>query len=304
MCNKSTVLALAMSFLLLAAHAFAYTVLKYPGATNTFVGGIDGNNIVGSYQVTPTGGQHGYLFDGVSFKPIDVPGSATTVAVGIEGKNVVGFYGDGAGGIHGFKFNGADYVTIEPPDTKPVSNGSEAHGISGNTIVDSYFDNNSRTNGFVFDGTTYTPLNYPNSGLAVALGIDGHNIVGGYSFGGTEHGYLYDGSSFTKFDYPVAGTMATVAFGISNDLIVGYYIDAALGTNGFLFGRLNYRAVDVPAALGTDTIVSAVKGDTIGGRFSSPQGIRGFVAVIPEPSTVLLAILALPLTLRLFGKRP
>jgi hypothetical protein len=56
--------------------------------------------IVGFYSDST--GQHGFLYDGGVFTPIDVPGASQTLAIGINPRGqIVGFYSDSTG-QHGF----------------------------------------------------------------------------------------------------------------------------------------------------------------------------------------------------------
>ena len=68
----------------------------------TYVTGIDGANIVGSYLSILDGSSHGFLYDSSRFTAIDYPGAADTTVNGIDGDRVVGSYVDTAGNVHGF----------------------------------------------------------------------------------------------------------------------------------------------------------------------------------------------------------
>ena len=79
-------------------------VLDHPEGTllGTFVTGVSGPNIVGTYLRFPDATAHGFLYDGTRFIPIDVPGATDTNVNGIEGLRVVGSYTDVTGRTHGF----------------------------------------------------------------------------------------------------------------------------------------------------------------------------------------------------------
>jgi hypothetical protein len=79
---------------------------------------------------------------------------------------------------------------------------------------------------------TWTTLDKPEAVLTRAYGIDGGNIVGWYSAGGTPHGFLYDGTTWTPLNKP--GAFDTCAFGIDGGNIVGYYGDVS-GAHGFVY---------------------------------------------------------------------
>jgi hypothetical protein len=94
---------------LVETHGFVYdgsvvTTLDHPLGLplGTFVMGIDGPNVVGSYLSLQDGMGHGFLYDGTQYLPIDVPGATDTSVNGISGTRVVGTYVDADGQRHGF----------------------------------------------------------------------------------------------------------------------------------------------------------------------------------------------------------
>jgi hypothetical protein len=80
-----------------------------PGAANTQLIGIDGGNIVGSYE-TNSGDcyYHGFLYNGTNWITLDMPGASTTMAFDIDGSTIVGWYTDNSSGNyhpqHGFLY--------------------------------------------------------------------------------------------------------------------------------------------------------------------------------------------------------
>jgi hypothetical protein len=73
--------------------------------------GIDGSNIVGGY-IDASGGQHGFLYDGITWTTLDMPGASWTVARGIDGSSIVGDYYDTSGWQHGFIYTTPEPATI------------------------------------------------------------------------------------------------------------------------------------------------------------------------------------------------
>ena len=74
-----------------AGHAYlynagTYTLSDVPGSTATVPTGISGDNVVGTYQLSSTGGTtYGYLYNGTSSTPpVAPPGAAFTWATGIS----------------------------------------------------------------------------------------------------------------------------------------------------------------------------------------------------------------------------
>ena len=82
-----------------AVHGFlynstssSYTTLDFYGATETYIYGIDGANVVGYY--TKDGGNHGFLYDGLNWTTVDNPAGVvgSTAVTGISGGTLVGQY--------------------------------------------------------------------------------------------------------------------------------------------------------------------------------------------------------------------
>ena len=107
-------------------------MLDFPGASQTTVTAISGNNIIGGYG-GGAGSAHSFLYDGSTWTTLDVPGATSTWAYDVSGDNVVGYYySDGT--QYSFLYNGVDYITLNPPGA--VS--STALAVSGNDIVGQY----------------------------------------------------------------------------------------------------------------------------------------------------------------------
>ena len=269
--------------------AITYTTLDFPGGTSTEAHGIDGSNIVGSYTDATTK-PHGFLYNGSTYTTLDDPlGTQGTIAYGISGSKVVGTYYDATGNGQGFLYDGSSYTTIDDPLAVGVEN--DAIGISGNTIVGLYGHAGSGFFGFLYNGTTYTTLTAPlAAGDTDALGITGNNIVGQYTdAGGVAHGFLYQGSTYTTLNDPLATAYPqTTASGISGGNIVGFYTDSST-SHGFLYSGGTYTNLDYPLA--TSTTASGISGNRIVGYYTDSSDLEhGFVASVPEPSTVATLI--------------
>ena len=72
-----------------ASHAgYIWTTLDYPGAEFTALTGIDGANIVGTYD--DSSGSPGTLYDGSTWTTLDHPSATHTYLLGIDGANKIG----------------------------------------------------------------------------------------------------------------------------------------------------------------------------------------------------------------------
>jgi len=250
-------------------HAQEYNLatIGVPGADSTWVSGISGTNIVGSFE--SDGMVYGFLFDGSNYTTIDVPGAAGTDANGISGTNIVGFYFNQGGNYEGFLFDGNRYTTIDVPG----ANVTEIFGIEGNKIVGVCHMTNTEImewQGFLFDGSSYTSIEVPGAAETDAYGICGTNIVGYFlnSYSDDDlHGFLYDGNGYTTIDVP--GATRTAAYCVSGNNIGGVYYPGS--ANGFLFDGNSYTTNGLPGE------VTGISGLNIVGTFTSPNTV-GFVA--------------------------
>src|SRR3954470_13126455 len=116
----------------------------------------------------------------ITYTTLDDPlGTNGTQALGIDGNNIVGLYIIPNTTIHGYRYNGATFTTLDGP----LGTGAVARGVSGGNVVGIYSDSSFAKHGFLYNGTTYTTLDDPlalaTSGT-LAFGIDGNNIVGMY----------------------------------------------------------------------------------------------------------------------------
>ena len=101
-------------------------------------------------------------------------------------------------------------------------------------------------------------------------------------------------NEYTTLDVPGAST--TYATGIDGGNIVGRYRDGS-GTHGFSYDGTTYTTLDVPGA--TDTFLFGIDGSNIVGYYYDDVGRpRGFLATIPEPTTLSLLAVGLLMACR------
>ena len=119
--------------------------------------------------------------------------------------------------------------------------------------------------------------------------------MGPYS-SGTFHGFVYDGSSWTALNYP--GATSTWILSIDGDNMVGSYEDSSGDTHGLLYDGSNWTTLDYPGMSYTD--VYHIDGNNMVGLYEDSSGDwHGFqVTSVPEPSTLLLALIGLALVPR------
>ncbi|HTU24727.1 MAG TPA: PEP-CTERM sorting domain-containing protein [Pirellulales bacterium] len=294
----------------LQAQSYSFTTLAGPpGTTSTALGGIDGNQIVG----TSSAGGFIYNTTTSSYTSIATPGFSD----GISGNYVVGNYPGGqTGQLEGFVYNvsTSTYITLNDPSASPPSFEQPyetlAYGVSGNLVVGNYPDAASGlTLGFIYDisSSSYTTLADPlSAGFTKATGVDSDYVVGEYlsslqgePVGGPTNtvGFLYDmsTSSYTTLNDPL-GVDGTFPTGVSGNEVIGFYADAANAFHGFIYdiSTATFTTVDNPAANETEfdagTLPYGISGDTfVGNYYVTPATSQAFIAVpTPEPSSLVL----------------
>jgi MYXO-CTERM domain-containing protein len=288
-----------------SSHAeYTYTTIDHPSATDTYLYGTDGNNIVGWYS--DASGDHSFKFDGSNFIPLDNPGGTSTHLHGINGDNIVGSYIDSSGIRHGTLYDGNTWHHRSSSTFK-----NDLYGIDGAANMVGYSRKNGtqvNTQGTLYDGSQWTNFNYPGSTSTTLHGVNGANKVGAYTDeGGGTHGVFHDGSTWTTLDHPLA-TSNTFMFGIDGDLMVGGYGDSS-GEHGLLYNLSSnsWETLDVDVPGATNTFIHGIDGANMVGFYTDSSGnFHGFTASVsvpfanpsPEPSTLLLALFGLALVPR------
>ena len=208
------------------SHAFMYdggqySTLTPPGSSNAWAMGVDGNNVVGVYDLASSSTISGFLYNGLIFTTLNDPIAdqvTGTQAEAVSGNMVVGGVGyDGHGNAEGFIYDGSSYTNVAYPGAVSTN----FTGISGNKIVGTYRDTSGNLHSFVYNGTAFTPISDP-LGVSVthAEGIFGDEIVGNYvDQNKVVHGFFYDGTVYTTIDDPL-GVGTTTLRAIDGNVIV------------------------------------------------------------------------------------
>lgn len=199
---------------------------------------------------------------------LDFPGSTRTEVNGVSGSNVVGVWNDSAGTERGFIYDGANYWTIDHPDSVAYQGlKTVAAGIDGNTAVGYYFGP-SGIFGYRYDVPSgkfgATAANRPYAS------IDGSTIIGAITdVPGPIIGFIDNGTSFISVSHP-DGIGGTFLYGYSAGRAVGEYVDAALVNHAFMLeGNELDGEVFTPIAYpgGDLTSVGGISGNKIVGSY-------------------------------------
>jgi len=316
--NRGLFLMVAASFSMpgIAFGGNPVITLDYPNASqgvNTLATGIDGSSVVGYSD------DGGFLYNlatsTFAAMPVyRVPQGAYGLPeawnvyacpCGISDNSIVGYFRLNVTDIdHGFVYNRSTsaYISLDDPNAGTGGlGGTVANDVSGNNTVGTYFDSSQVFHGFLYNLSTsaYTTLDEPLSAQkplldgTSALGISGNYVVGlYYDSTGAGHGFIYNISSkqYTTLDDPLAAGY-TDATGIDGNLVCGEYFDASNNKHLFLYdiATATYTTlnIDLPGPL---WLASGISGNTIVGIYSDTSYFHnhGFVATVPEPSTLTL----------------
>jgi hypothetical protein len=131
-------------------NSSAFTVFDYPdsklAATTPFM--VNTRGIVVGRYILSDGTWHAFLYDGTSFKNIDVPGAVRSTATGINDSNqIVGVYRLTKDGPNqGFLFRGGQYTTLNfPGSTRTILDQINNAGDMAGT----YTDASGKSHGFI-----------------------------------------------------------------------------------------------------------------------------------------------------------
>ncbi|NBT48230.1 MAG: PEP-CTERM sorting domain-containing protein [Actinobacteria bacterium] len=242
-----------------------------PGATHTWLDGIDGETIAGSfYDGTTT---KGFLYNRQTevFNILQAPSADWTLPLAISNGTVVGSIGSNSSYVrNGFAYySGSNsWSLLNPP--QGVQNDLEAYGIDGANIV----GGTGRGMSFLLNGSNWTFFNSPFGTFSSAHGISGDKIVGSFSNNDNGGGgYIKENDTWTLLN--VSGATETTPRDVDGNMVVGDYRvgDWTAPTRSFLFDGANWTYLDARSYYDTSDVS------------------HGFILTIPEPSALsLLAV--------------
>jgi hypothetical protein len=233
-----------------------YVNENFPHSVQTQVTGLNDNGItVGFWSsmntASMTNNNFGFWeqngkFHNANFPTGDAASPPVDQLLGVNDHDVaVGFWTDAQGNNHGYEYNIKThrYSTVTDPNAPSAS--LTAAAINKHGDVAGFYTNPStgNTDGFLKVGRAFIDLAVPGASSTMALGVNDHDeVVGTYTVGSGSsavmHGFTWKpGKGFTTVDDP-HGIGTTTINGVNNagDL-VGFYVDAAGNTDGFLATR-------------------------------------------------------------------
>ena len=273
----------------MARAGYQYTTIDPPGAD----GGAFGFGINNAGQVVGTSldanfNGTGFVYSAGNFTFLAVPGAAGGSDANAINNNgdIVGDYNDADGFAHGFLRQGGVFSTLN----------SEPYGLNdGGMVVGSLFGGTGHSAGYVLFNGVSTPIVVPGALDTYAFGINNRgDVVGASDVPGTSSAFLLRDDVLTSFRAP--GASFTEAHGINDaGTIVGFSSDGNQAS-GFVLSGGVYTTIRVPGALDTAVYGINDSGTLVGYYDTADGGLHAFIATsVPEPSSALLAGIALPL---------
>lgn len=261
-------------FLVVIGAVVGQTTVNAPGANQTKIYDISGENRIGEYW--SGGASPAFLYDGAIWTTPQMPGGGDTFITGIDGENLVGYVQYTSVDKRGFLKTGASWLPLDAPPTADWAvNNTYALDIDGTSIVGYYEDDAHLGYGFLYDYSQdlWTTLTMPGAESTFIYGIDGDTLGGYYQDAVGTHGFIFDGTDWTTIDAPNATD--TYVMGIQDELAVGYYLDQAGWYQGFWSDGQTFTTLSVPPPPGflpTQTQIYGIEGNTVVGAWKTLGG--------------------------------
>ena len=232
-----------------------YTKENFPHSVQTQVTGLNDNGItVGFWSsmntASMTNNNFGFWaqngkYHNASFPTGDAASPPVDQLLGVNDHDVaVGFWTDAQGNNHGYEYNikSHRFSTVTYKADPGASLTATAINKRGD-VAGFYVNTSGTTVGFIKIRGAFINLPVPGASSTMPLGVNDHDeVVGTYTVGtgssAVMHGFTWKpGHGFTTVDDP-HGIGTTTINGVNNagDL-VGFYVDAAGNTDGFLAAR-------------------------------------------------------------------
>lgn len=155
-----------------------FTDIIVPGATagTTAYGINDAGVVVGAFADNV--GEHGFLFDRISYQTLDAPGAAVTLAVGINTSNLITLQSvNSSGFVSAWLLNAGNYTMLNVPNAVVT----EVHAINNrDEIAFGWTDSNNVLHGAILANGQYYVADDPGGTNTSIDTINDHNEIVGH----------------------------------------------------------------------------------------------------------------------------
>ena len=218
------------------------------------------------------------------YLPFDVPaelGAYTTAYGNNDHGAVVGNYGALDGSVHGFLFDGHDFIDIVVPGSSADDHGSLSDINDAGVAIGSFIDAETEIgHGYLRSSTgeiTVLPDPSPDAVSTEAAGVNNSGMIVGSFFddAGGLHGFIRRFGNTLVYDYPNA--VRTRLNGLNNHgEITGQWSDG-VHQHGFVLVGRRARPVEFPGAVSTRGAGINDSGDVVGFYTDADGVIHGFL---------------------------
>jgi hypothetical protein len=238
---------------MLPYHQSDFRNENFPHSAQTQVTGLNdlGQNV--GFWANTKGANFGfYRGKNGKFHNVNFPGAANASPqvdqlLGINDRGVaVGFYTNSIGNNRGYEYN-----TRTHEYSRVLKPGTSAHTLKGTsltvaainnfgTVAGFYVNSKGVTVAFIKSGSHFTTIAHPGATMTQAFGVNDSNVVvGAWTVGSGSSAKTYGftwtrGHGFTKVNDP-HGIGTTIVNGVNDrGELVGFYVDSAGNSDGFL----------------------------------------------------------------------
>jgi hypothetical protein len=200
-----------------------------------------------------------------------------------ETGDVVGIFIDSSGVSRGFvRFSDGSFSApiVDPNDNFGFTEGRDI--TNSGTVCGDYFRSDGTDHSFFLSGGTFTEYDVPGATNTVLLGI---NETGDFTGGFSDSSRIFQafisvGGTITSFSVP--GATTTFAYGKSNQLVVGYYVDSSGILHGYFRdanGALHFPIG--PSGSTTSVLFGLNYRNWVVGRYANSSGVTHGLFFVP-----------------------
>jgi len=289
-----TTISLTVAAVLLAcpASAYKYQTIQYPGASQTYVTGVNSYGVVTGYYIDPTtGATFGFFEHGGKYTQVSIPNSSGTWLTGVnDSEQLCGYFHTISGGVgldEGFELLGSKLTPFSIKKTRATY----PQGINNSGQISGYADTKTLGNpveeGFVLKSATSTSkvvISVPGQTSTWAIGISKVGDVVGFAgadlnTGTPLEGFLYAASTGTLTTVSAPNAVQTKFYGINTvGEAVGFTADASGTPTGFTYQNGAFTPFVIPGYLYAIPQAISDLGVIVGYGSPNATTVVGFIA--------------------------